>query len=202
MKKAVLLLLALVTAFALCACGSSTDTYDYSSYVFPNYSEINPIRYLEKNERGHDCNGWQDMGTTGEIRTVGVAMGDTATYQFYSWYIRNDLQSLYGNVELPSSIEKMPGFLVSGNGHAVLWRSMGLTPDSIKLLGTKKISGENKDFLLARYELTTGDTVKLCLVYLMQEGETFSACSFLTMPADEELVTNLADGIVGTWKTK
>ena len=56
-------LASILCVFLLCACKEKTtvDTADYNTISFPNYTEENPVRYLQENEFGK-YDGWQDFG--------------------------------------------------------------------------------------------------------------------------------------------
>ena len=204
-------LVSILCVFLLCACKEKTtvDTADYN-ISFPNYSEQNPVRYLQENEFGK-YDGWQDFGKNGEIRTVAQPMGSTYTYQMYSWYIRNDLQQLYEGYELPKDIEDMPKWVadITKNGRRILWKSMSDTlPKEIELVKTETIATEDgsKEFVKAQYEIIvqgiSGDDVKeQWIVYFTEDDGVYSSFA-VKVNEGLEAVERLADGIVESYKEK
>lgn len=208
----VLTLTAIMLTFLLCACKEKTtvDTEDYNTISFPNYTEENPVRYLQENEFGK-YDGWQDFGKNGELRTVAQPIASTYTYQMYSWYIRNDLQQLYDGYELPKDIADMPNWIsdTTKNGRRILWKSMSSTlPKEIKLVETDSITTEdgNKEFVKAQYEITvqgiSGDDVKeQWIVYFAEADGEYSSFA-VKVNEGLETVESLADGIVGSYKEK
>jgi len=207
-----LALVSILCVFLLCACKEKTtvDTADYNNMAFPNYTEQNPVRYLQENEFGK-YDGWQDFGKNGEIRTVAQPMGSTYTYQMYSWYIRNDLQQLYEGYELPEDIEGIPKWIsdTTQNGRRILWKSMSYTlPKEIKLVETDSIATEdgNKEFVKAQYEITvqgiSGDDVKeQWIVYFAEADGEYSSFA-VKVNEGLETVESLADGIMESYKEK
>lgn len=205
-------LVSILCVFLLCACKEKTtvDTADYNTISFPNYTEENPVRYLQENEFGK-YDGWQDFGKNGEIRTVAQPMASTYTYQMYSWYIRNDLQSLYDGYELPKDIADMPNWIsdTTQNGRRILWKSMSSTlPKEIKIVDTDTIATEDgsKEFVKAQYEIIvrgiSGDDVKeQWIVYFAEADGEYSSFA-VKVNEGLETVESLADGIVGSYKAK
>ena len=203
---------AIVLTFLLCACKKekTVDTADYNNMAFPNYTEENPVRYLQENEFGK-FDGWQDFGKNGEIRTVAQPMGSTYTYQMYSWYIRNDLQSLYDGYELPEDIEDMPKWIsdTTQNGRRILWKSMSdKLPKEIELVKTETIATEDgsKEFVKAQYEIIvqgiSGDDVKeQWIVYFTEDDGVYSSFA-VKVNEGLDTVERLADGIVASYKEK
>ncbi len=207
-----LALVSILFIFLLCACKKekTVDTADYNNMAFPNYTEQNPVRYLQENEFGK-YDGWQDFGKNGEIRTVTQPMASTYTYQMYSWYIRNDLQILYEGYELPEDIEDVPKWIsdTTQNGRRILWKSMTYTlPKEIELVATDTIAteDESKEFVKAQYEITvkgiSGDDVKeQWIVYFTEDDGEYSSFA-VKVNEGLETVERLADGIVGSYKEK
>ena len=207
-----LTLVSILCVFLLCACKEKTtvDTVDYNNMAFQNYTEENPVRYLQENEFGK-YDGWQDFGKNGEIRTVGQPMGSTYTYQMYSWYIRNDLQQLYEGYELPKDIADMPSWVadITKNGRRILWKSMSdKLPKEIELVKTETIATEDgrKEFVKAQYEIIvqgiSGDDVKeQWIVYFTEDDREYSSFA-VKVNEDLETVEILADGIVESYKVK
>ncbi|MBE5947797.1 MAG: hypothetical protein E7261_02085 [Lachnospiraceae bacterium] len=207
-----LALVSILCVFLLCACNEKTtvDTADYNNMAFPNYTEENPVCYLQENEFGK-YDGWQDFGKNGEIRTVGQPMASTYTYQMYSWYIRNDLQSLYEGYELPEDIADMPKWVsdTTQNGRRILWKSMGdKLPNEIELVATATIATEDgsKEFVKAQYEITvkgiSGDDVnEQWIVYFTEDDGEYSSFA-VEVNEDLETVERLADSIVESYKVK
>ena len=207
-----LALVSILFMFLLCACTekATVDTADYNNMAFPNYTEQNPVRYLQENEFGK-YDGWQDFGKNGEIRTVAQPMGSTYTYQMYSWYIRNDLQSLYEGYELPKGIDDMPNWIsdTTQNGRRILWKSMSDTlPKEIELVETESIATEDgiKEFVKAQYEIIvqgiSGDDVKeQWIVYFTEDDGVYSSFA-VKVNEGLDTVERLADGIVASYKEK
>ena len=205
-------LVSILCVFLLCACKEKTavDTVDYNTISFPNYTEENLVRYLQENEFGK-YDGWQDFGKNGEIRTVAQPMGSTYTYQMYSWYIRNDLQSLYEGYELPEDIADMPKWVsdTTQNGRRILWKSMSDTlPKEIELVATATIAAEDgsKEFVKAQYEITvkgiSGEDVnEQWIVYFAEADGEYSSFA-VKVNEGLETVESLADGIVESYKKK
>ena len=205
-------LMTILCVFLLCACKAKTtvDTVDYNTISFPDFSEQNPVRYLQENEFGK-YDGWQDFGKNGEIRTVLQPMGLTYTYQMYSWYIRNDLQSLYEGYELPEDIKDMPDWVAdtTKNGRRILWKSMSdRLPKEIKIVDTDTIATEDgsKEFVKAQYESTvqgiSGEDVKeQWIIYFAEDDGEYSSFA-VKVNEGLETVERLADSIVGSYKVK
>lgn len=207
-----LTLVSVLCVFLLCACKekATVDTKDYNNIAFPNYTEQNPVRYLQENEFGK-YDGWQNFGKNGEIRTVGQPMGSTYTYQMYSWYIRNDLQSLYEGYELPEYINEMPDWVadITKNGRRILWKSMSdRLPKEIEIVDTDTIATEDgsKEFVKAQYEITvqgiSGDDVKeQWIIYFTEDDGEYSSFA-VKVNEGLDTVERLADGIVASYKEK
>jgi len=210
MRVLIFALVSIMCVFLLCACKEKTmvDTADYNNMAFPNFTEQNPVRYLQENEFGK-YDGWQDFGKNGEIRTVGQPTGSTYTYQMYSWYIRNDLQSLYEGYELPEDINEMPDWVVdtTKNGRRILWKSMSdRLPKGIEIVDTDTITTEDKEFVKAQYEIIvqgiSGDDVKeQWIIYFTEDDGEYSSFA-VKVNEGLETVESLADGIVGSYKVK
>jgi hypothetical protein len=157
------------------------DYYPYSSLTFPNYSILNPIRYLSEDERGLKYNGWQDFGYSGEILTHPWPW-TTYTYQMYSYYIRNDLQLLYSSISLPDKLEDIPQWITQSNqdGRRIIWYSMGSRlPEVITLLRTDLITSNNQinTFLRAEYTVEVNEIIEHWIIYFMEEDGIYSSYS-------------------------
>ncbi|MDD4096643.1 MAG: hypothetical protein PHP22_10435 [Oscillospiraceae bacterium] len=218
MKKWGLFFLVSLFSFALIACAEEssttasttteeqeTDDFDYNSLVFPNYSAENPVRYLQEDERGYEYDGWQNFGLTGEIQTHPWPMM-TYTYQMYSYFLRNDLQALYGDVALPENLADLPAWVsqIRQDGHRILWFSMGLDLSSaITLLDTEilTLTEGNQTFLRAEYEVTKGEVVQQWIVYFMGVEGTFSSYS-IRVNELYEMVLSTTDLMVQSYRLK
>lgn len=159
----------------------SIDSYAYSTLTFPNYSSLNPVRYVNEDERGMKYNGWQDFGNTGEFLTHPWPW-TTYTYQMYSYFIRNDLQFLYNIISLPEKLEDLPQWLTQTNqeGRRIIWYSMGRRlPEVITLHRIEIITSNNqiKTFLRAEYTVTINETLENWIIYFMEEDGTFHSYS-------------------------
>ncbi|MDD3477904.1 MAG: hypothetical protein PHP32_03430 [Candidatus Izemoplasmatales bacterium] len=187
MKRIGFWMLVMLQAITLLACTEKTtistgvDQYDYASLSFPNYSSINPVRYLDVDDNGMEYNGWQDFGLTGEILTHPWPWM-TYTYQMYSYYIRTNLQALYVDVTLPTSLESLPQWLTDcqTDGHRILWYSMGQSlPGTIELLCTETLTTThgNQTMIRAEYEISNNEITEQWIVYLMDVDGVFSAYS-------------------------
>ena len=197
----------LITSIILIACEGQTahiDSYDYSSLTFPNYSQENPVRYLEEDIMG-PYDGWQNFGTEGEIQTMPVPMA-TYTYQMYSYFIRNDLGQLYGDITLPEYIDDLPDWIsdLNTDGHRILWFSMGRNlPTDIELVGFETIQADDNDqtFLKAEYEVVIDEVTQLWIIYFMLENDTYSSFGIRVNELYES-VESWTDSIIKTYRLK
>lgn len=186
MKKVLAFIVLLMLTAVLSGCESRTntttetvDTFSYESLTLPDYTTMNPVRYLDEGELG-PYNGWQDFGTNGEILTIAVPIMSTYSYQMYAYYIRNDLQALYGDVILPDNVSDLAEWItdVNQNGHRILWYSMGgRLPDSIELVNTMTIISDNglQSFLEVEFQITLDDISEQWIVYIMESNGVFSS---------------------------
>lgn len=210
MKKCFIFAFAVALTLVFGACSNTTtttgtDEFDYASLAFPNYMEVNPVRFLQTNEMGLEFDGWQDFGLTGEIQTHPWPW-QTYTYQMYSYFIRNDLQDLYGDVDLPEDLSLMPEWIAQGreDGHRILWFSMIRSlPDSITVQSTMSLTSDDEanTFLRVEYEITTGETPERWIVYFMDAGGTFSSYS-IRVNEDYETVLDTTTTMVKTYRLK
>ncbi len=190
------------TATVLALPGS--DDFDYNALSFPSFSAMNPVRYLEKDLMGNDVNGWQDFGLTGEIKTHPWAR-TTYTYQMYSYFLRNNLQDLFAGVTLPEELDDLPEWFADteGDGHRVLWFSMGAMPTEIRLIRTESLVSTNgiQTFLCAEYEITVNDVQQPWIVYFMETEGTFSSYA-VRVNEMYDFVKSTTDFIVQTYQLK
>ncbi len=183
----------------------TTTHYYQISMVLPNYSEENPVRYLESTNMG-PANGWQDFGISGEIRTITVPLGSTYIYQMYSYYIRNDLSHLYPNQALPTSLDELPEWLAytETTERIMFWYSMSLRlPTSISLTKTSEIISENGDmrFISAEYQIFSNEKTENCVIYFMEKDGVYSAFAVF---ANEnfDFVKTYTESIVKSYQEK
>lgn len=190
------------TATVLALPGS--DDFNYNALSFPNFSSINPVRYLDQDPRGNDINGWQDFGLSGEIQTHPWAWM-TYTYQMYSYFIRNNLQELFAGVSLPQEVGDLPEWFADpqGDGHRILWFSMGTLPTAITLTDTESIVSTNgiQPFLRAEYEVTVNDVHQQWIVYFMDVEGVFSSYSIRVNESYDQ-VKSTTDFLVQTYQLK
>jgi hypothetical protein len=159
------------------------DSFPYSTLIFPNYLILNPIRYLNEDDRGMKYNGWQDFGYTGEFLTHPWPW-TTYTYQMYSYYIRNDLHLLYQNIPLPEKLEDLPQWITheKQDGRRIIWYSMGnRLPEVITLLHTEIIMSYNQisTFIRAEYIVEINEKIENWIIYFMEENGVYSSYSVL-----------------------
>lgn len=176
------------------------DGFAYSSLTLPDYRAINPVRYLGVDERGMQTDGWQDFGTSGELRTVPQAMGSTYLYQTYSYFIRNDLTHLYPRDPIPSDPAALAEWLtdIRKSGRRALWYSMGSLPTAVELTGSEKMIAESGVTLARASYLLDGK--KWVLYILCEEG---TASVFGICPnEDAEYVYSFTDGIAKSYRLK
>ena len=179
---------------------------EYNGTVFPNYSEENPIRYLEESAMGK-ANGWQDFGAHGEIRTVTVPVGSTYVYQMYSYYIRNDLSHIYWDAELPNSLEDLPAWLADTTtaGRKSFWYSMGnRIPEHMTVETTAVIASENgtMQFVKAEYQLQMHDgSQERWIVYFMEEYGVYSAFAVVAHE-NFDFVKSYSESIIKSYQRK
>jgi len=182
---------------------------EYNGMLFPDYKTENPVRYLEESDMGK-CNGWQDFGTEGEIRTITVPIGSTYIYQMYSYYIRNDLSHIYAKETLPSRLTELPEWLsdTAAAGRRSFWYSMGIRiPEAVTLTTMQTIKSENGDasFIKAEYQLTVkngeGQKEENWVVYFMEENGVYSA---FAVHANEnfDFVKSYSESIVRSFRKK
>lgn len=177
------------------------DNFDYSSLPLPDYRTQNPVRYLGVDERGLQTNGWQDFGSTGELRTVPQPMGSTYIYQTYSYFIRNDLTHLYPVDPLPSTPGALAEWLTDFRavGRQALWYSMGeWVSDGIELSAYEELPTESGVMIgKATYRIDG----KRWVVYLLCEENTASA--FAIRPNEEgDYVISFTDSIAKSYQSK
>ncbi len=216
MKRIAIFMLLILVSFALVSCQTTptettistqpeTDDFNYSSLTFPNYSQINPVRYLSQNEIGF-YNGWQDFGLSGEIKTHPWHQA-TYTYQMYSYFIRTNLQDLYGEVLLPQSFEDLPQWVAQteADGHRILWFSMtGRTlPNQIELLQTEVLANtsETQTFIRAEYRVTLSETIQQWIVYFMEVDGIYSSYSIRVNEFYDQVLST-GDLIVKTYQIR
>jgi|GEM_PF-3212710 len=217
MKRMMAFVLLIFVGFTLVSCQKSTttetmistqpetDDFDYSPLTFPNYTQINPVRYLDQNEIG-SYNGWQDFGLTGEIKTHPWHQA-TYTYQMYSYFIRTNLQNLYGEVLLPQSLEELPEWVTQSNadGHRILWFSMtGRTlPNQIELLQTEVLTNnsETQTFIRAEYRVSLSETIQQWIVYFMEVDGIYSSFSIRVNEYYDQVLST-GDLIVKTYQLR
>lgn len=182
---------------------------EYNGTIFPDYKAENPVRYLEESDMGK-CNGWQDFGLTGEIRTITVPVGSTYVYQMYSYYIRNDLSTIYSAESLPDAIEDLPEWLSDTVtvGRRSFWYSMGgRLPQTVTLKSTAVVSTENGTgtFLKAEYTVRIADGANEreedWVIYFMEEDGTYSVFAVM---ANENFtfVKSYSESIVKSYQKK
>lgn len=131
------------------------DTFDYRSLAIPDFTAENPIYYRTTNGASL-YNGWQRLGD-GLICTVPYKRSGTGFYDQYSWYIRNDLQSLYDTIHLPTVAATLAEFMATpGQGRYIFWYSMtDLVPHSVKLKTAKYVDGGDCRLYRADYSVIT-----------------------------------------------
>ena len=156
---------------------------EYNGMLFPDYLQENPVRYFGESDMGK-CDGWQDFGANGEIRTIAVPVGSTYIYQMYAYYIRNDLTRIYSETELPDTPEDLPIWLSDTLtvGRRNFWYSMGgRIPENITLMGTTSLASEDGSmrFIQADYRIKLKDgsdeKEENWVVYFMEEDGVYSA---------------------------
>jgi hypothetical protein len=211
MNKRLMLLFAAALSLLLLGCAGTTattgtDDYDYTVLSFPNYLAENPVRYLQTDPFGMQFDGWQDFGPEGEIQTHPWTMM-TYTYQMYSYFFRNDLQSLYADVTLPSTLAEMPSWIAQTNedGHGILWYSMAARtlPSSITLeaVETLAASDETTNFIRAEYEVVLAETTQRWIVYFMDTDGIYSSYS-IRVNESYENVRDTTDMMVKSYRAK
>lgn len=210
MKKRAMLVLSIALTLLLSACANTTQTtvgtddYDYSLLSFPNYLAENPVRYLQTDPFGMQFDGWQDFGPEGEIQTHPWTMM-TYTYQMYSYFIRNDLQSLYADITLPSSLAEMPTWIAqpTEDGHRILWYSMTARtlPSSIVLLDVETVASrdETNTFLRAAYDVVVMEATQRWIVYFMDTDGIYSSYS-IRVNESYENVRGITDAMVSSYR--
>lgn len=214
---AVLVICVLCMAFSACAkisdevstTAPGVDDAVYSDMTIPDYSMDNPVKYLDVDERGLKCNGWQDFGTKGEILTNAQNPGTTYVSQMYSYFIRNDLKHLYENSELPETIEELPVWLADtkADGRRSFWYSMGRLPEDITVEGTSVITSEDSSvsFIKAEYKVYVkdvhGERDEDWVIYFMDEEGVYSAYA---VNANEsfDFVKTHSESIVKSYQVK
>jgi hypothetical protein len=212
MKRLGTLMMSAMLTLLLFACiqtttlTTGTDDFDYSVLSFPSYMAENPVRYLQTNDFGMPFDGWQNFGPEGEIQTHPWPW-TTYAYQMYSYFIRNDLQSLYSGLSLPERLDEMPEWIAQTNedGHRILWFSMTARtlPSSITLLDVQTLLAEDPSavFLRAEYDIIVSDATQRWIVYFMETNGLFSSYSIRV----NEMVDNvrvITDGMVKTYRVK
>ena len=189
MKVKMTILLVFLLCFGLVSCRSSTsstysipievDDYDYNALSFPDYLQMNPVRYLDEGYKGL-FNGWQDFGLTGELQTKPWPQ-TTPSYQNYSYFIRSNLQEMYKNVDLPTTITELPIWLTQTkqHGHRILWFSMmeRTLPDHIDWTSYSTIQNrdKNQSFIRVHYNVYVGETRTQWILYLMEVDGVYSS---------------------------
>jgi len=190
------------TATVLALPGS--DDFNYNALSFPSFSAINPVRYLEQDPMGNDTNGWQDFGLSGEIKTHPWAR-TTYTYQMYSYFLRNNLQELFAGVTLPQEVDDLPEWFadLQGDGHRILWFSMGTLPTAITLTATESIVATNgiQTFLRAEYEITVNNDQQQWIIYFMDVEGVFSSYAIRVNEMYDQ-VKSTTDFMVQTYQLK
>ena len=182
---------------------------EYNGMLFPDYKTENPVRYLEESSMGK-CNGWQDFGLSGEIRTVAVPIGSTYIYQMYAYYIRNDLSHIYAKEELPHQLTDLPEWLTdtASVGRRSFWYSMGYRlPTNITLDAENEITAENGSMNFVRAEYTVqikdgaNEKEEKWVVYFMEEDGVYSAFAVI---ANEnfDFVKSYSESIVRSYQKK
>lgn len=182
---------------------------EYNGMLFPDYKTENPVRYLEESSMGK-CNGWQDFGLNGEIRTVAVPIGSTYIYQMYAYYIRNDLSHIYAKEELPHQLTDLPKWLTdtASVGRRSFWYSMGYRlPTNITLDAENEITAENGSMNFVRAEYTVqikdgaNEKEEKWVVYFMEEDGVYSAFAVI---ANEnfDFVKSYSESIVRSYQKK
>lgn len=208
MKKLAVITLTILSTLALVSCQKPelvTDTYSYTELSFPDYSSLNPVRYTEDDVMG-PYNGWQNFGENGEIQTIPYPMMSTYTYQMYAYYLRTDLQSLYGDILLPSTISDLSTFVanISEYGSRILWYSMGRSlPENVKILSSETLMNtcENQTFLEVEYLLTSEGNEEQWIVFFMEEDGVFSSYSVRSNEMYDS-VKEFVEDIVKTYQIK
>ena len=190
--------------------GITHPNAEYNGMILPDYKAENPVRYLEESDMGK-CNGWQDFGLNGEIRTITVPVGSTYVYQMYSYYIRNDLTHLYSNWPLPSSIEELPEWLADAEakGRKSFWYSMGYRlPANITVENVTEITSSedgNMNFIAAEYKIQLRDgefeKEESWIIYFMQEHGIYSAYAVVAHE-NFDFVKSYSESIVGSYQKK
>jgi hypothetical protein len=209
MDKRMMLLFATALSLLLFGCAGTTattgtDDYDYTVLSFPNYLAENPVRYLQTDPFGMQFDGWQDFGPVGEIQTHPWTMM-TYTYQMYSYFIRNDLQSLYADITLPSSLAEMPTWIAqpTEDGRRILWYSMAARalPSSITLKAVETLasSDEATNFIRAEYEVVFAETSQRWIVYFMDTDGIYSSYSIRVNELYEN-VRGITDAMVSSYR--
>lgn len=183
---------------------------EYNGMVFPDYKAENPVRYPDESDMGK-CNGWQDFGISGEIRTITVPIGSTYVYQMYSYYIRNDLQHLYREGKLPESLSALPDWLadMAAKGRKSFWYSMGQRlPEQVTLTATSEIISDGGDtrFIKAEYVILLKDHEGMdkeenWVVYLMEENGVYSAYA-VAAHENFEFVKSYSESTVKSYQKK
>jgi len=175
--------------------------FDYSTLTLPDYRGSNPVRYMDIDLRGEKCNGWQNFGTAGELRTTPQPMGSTYLYQTYSYFIRNDLRHLYPNDSLPTDPEYLSKWLadISAVGRRALWYSAGAgLPSTIDRTAYEELISDSGERIGKVTYLLDGQK---WVVYLLCEEDTASA--FAIRPnEDGDYVINFTDSIAKSYREK
>ncbi|MCK7487206.1 MAG: hypothetical protein MZU97_18105 [Bacillus subtilis] len=210
MKKIGILWLGCFLAVAFAACSKTTtttlgtDEYAYSALTLPNFSTLNPVRYLQVDPMGNQFDGWQDFGIVGEIQTNPWTRM-TYTYQMYAYYLRNDLRDLYADVTLPDLLTDMPEWIArtDADGRRILWYSMGRLPESITILNTTTLSSnsETETFLRVEYDTSVAGVIEHWIIYFMETNDTFASYT-IRVNESYEMVRDTTDMLVKTYRIK
>lgn len=173
---------------------------DYSTLTLPDYRTQNPVRYMDIDPRGEKCNGWQDFGTAGELRTTPQPMNSTYLYQTYSYFIRNDLTHLYPNDTLPTDPEYLSKWLadISAVGRRALWYSVGEMPQRVDYTDYTELTAESGAVIgRATYQIDG----RTWMLYLLCEENTASVLGI--RPNDSgDYVINFTDTIAKSYRVK
>lgn len=211
MKSKMTILLVFLLSFGMVSCSSDTNTsfevdnYDYDVLSFPDYLQMNPVRYLDEGYQGL-FNGWQDFGLTGELQTKPWPQ-HTPSYQNYSYFIRSNLQEMYGNVDLPTSITELPIWLTQTkqNGHRILWFSMmGRTlPDEIDWTSYSTIQNrdKNQSFIRVHYNVYVGETRQQWILYLMEVDGVYSTFA-IRVNESYDMALTIGEIIIKSYRLK
>lgn len=219
-KKKAALLFVCILCLLFGACGvednseaatttQGVDDAVYSDITLPDYKESNPVRYLDVDANGFKCNGWQDFGLKGEIRTNAQNPGTTYTSQMYSYFIRNDLKHLYADIELPKELKELPEWLAdtTADGRRSFWYSMGRLPESIEVVSTSELTNESGSmkFVMVEYKVQSnvinGDKIEDWVVYFMEDEGVYSAYA-VRVNESFDFVKSYSETIVKSYQLK